>query len=89
MVDAAGGNCLLGRAGEPSFATTWEEVRAAAPDVVVAAPCGYDRARAAREAAASVPDLGCPVVAVDANAFFSRCGPRIAEGVEQLAAILH
>jgi iron complex transport system substrate-binding protein len=88
MVAAAGGECVLGRAGEPSYATTWEEVRAAAPDVIIAAPCGYDRLRAAQEAATSVPDLGCPVVAVDANAFFSRCGPRLADGVEQLAAIL-
>jgi iron complex transport system substrate-binding protein len=89
MVEAAGGDCMLGRVGEPSYATTWEEVRAAAPDLIVAAPCGYDRSRAAQEAAGSVPDLGCPVVAVDANAFFSRCGPRLADGVEQLAAIFH
>jgi iron complex transport system substrate-binding protein len=88
MVDLAGGYCVLGPAGEPSFRTTWDAVRAAAPDVVVAAPCGYDEQRAAREAV-SVPDLGCRVVAVDANGLFSRCTPRLAEGVERLAEILH
>jgi iron complex transport system substrate-binding protein len=87
MVELAGGICVLGRTGEPSFPVTWADVRAARPDVVVAAPCGYDRARAAEEAR-HVPDLGCPVVAVDANAYFSRCTPRIAEGIARLADIL-
>jgi iron complex transport system substrate-binding protein len=89
MVEAAGGECLLGRAGEPSFAVSWDAVRAASPALVVAAPCGYDRPRAALEAEASVPELGCPVVAVDANALFSRSTPRLADGVELLASLLH
>jgi iron complex transport system substrate-binding protein len=89
MVDAAGGECVLGHSGERSFAVTWDDVRAARPDVVIAAPCGYGRERAAREAAHNVPDLGCPVVAVDAHAHFSRCGPRIVDGIAELARILH
>ena len=89
MVEAAGGECVLGRSGEPSFAVTWDEVRAARPEVVIAAPCGYDRERAAREAERHVPDLGCPVVPVDANAHFSRCAPRIVDGVVELARVLH
>jgi iron complex transport system substrate-binding protein len=89
MVDAAGGECVLGRSGESSFAVTWDDVRAVRPEVVIAAPCGYGRERAAREAARSVPDLGCPVVAVDAHAHFSRCAPRIVDGIAELARILH
>jgi iron complex transport system substrate-binding protein len=88
LIEIAGGECVLGRAGEPSFRTTWEDVRAAQPELVVVAPCGYDLARAEREAA-RVPDLGCPVAAVDANAYFSRATPRLADGAEQLAALLH
>jgi iron complex transport system substrate-binding protein len=87
MVDLAGGRDVLGRAGEPSYATTWEEVAAARPELIVAAPCGFDRERA--EADASVLELPAPHVAVDANAYFSRPSPRIAEGVRQLAEIMH
>jgi iron complex transport system substrate-binding protein len=87
MVEAAGGVEVLGRAGEPSRGTTWVEVEAAAPELVVLAPCGFDARRAAREAVGL--RLPCPAVPVDANAFFSRPSPRLAAGVEQLAGILH
>src|SRR5919197_2776454 len=85
MIDAAGGACVLGRSGEKSFAITWDDVRAAEPEIVIAAPCGYGRERAAVEAVRAVPDLGCPVVAVDAHAHFSRCAPRIVDGIAELA----
>jgi iron complex transport system substrate-binding protein len=85
MVELAGGEEVLGRAGEASFPTTWEAVRAAEPEVVVLAPCGFDAERAAREAA----PLPCRTVAVDANAYFSRPAPRVADGVVQLAFLLH
>ena len=93
MVQLAGGQCVLGRAGERSVPTTWTDVAAAAPDVVVSAPCGFgleDSARLAREllAAGSLPG-GIPVWAVDANASFARPGPRLVDGIEALAAILH
>lgn len=88
MVAAAGGVEVLGRAGQPSFATTWDAVRAAQPDLVVLAPCGFDAARAAAEAGL-VPDLGCRVIAVDANAYYSRPAPRVADGVVQLAHFLY
>ncbi|MBA2535975.1 MAG: ABC transporter substrate-binding protein [Actinobacteria bacterium] len=88
MVAHAGGEEVLGRAGEASFATTWEAVRARSPDLVVLAPCGFDAARAAREAAA-LPPLPCRAVAVDANAYFSRAAPRVADGIAQLAFLLH
>jgi iron complex transport system substrate-binding protein len=90
MVELAGGEEVLGRAGEASFPTTWETVRERSPELVVLAPCGFDVARTAAEASqVELPDLGCPVVAVDANAFYSRPAPRVAEGVTQLAHLLH
>jgi iron complex transport system substrate-binding protein len=87
MVEAAGGVDVLGRAGEHSFETTWHEVAAGEPEVVVLAPCGFDAVRAAAEAESL--ELPWPAVPVDANAFFSRPAPRVAEGVEILARILH
>ena len=90
LVDIAGGREVLGQAGAPSFTTDWDAVRAAAPDVCVIAPCGYDAARGAAEAAASPAATCAPrVVAVDANAYLSRPGPRIVDGAELLGAILH
>jgi iron complex transport system substrate-binding protein len=87
MVSAAGGEDVLGRSGQPSFPTTWDEVFAAAPDVIVAAACGFDAARIAVEAAGMA--FPCRTVAVDANAHYSRPAPRLSEGVEQLAHLLH
>ena len=94
MVAAAGGVELLGRAGEPSRTSSWGEVVAAQPELVVLAPCGFDAARATREAArlglpARLTASGIASVAVDANAFFSRPAPRVAEGVAQLAPLFH
>ena len=86
MVDAAGGVDVLGEAGQPSRTTSWDEVMAAQPEVIIAAPCGYDREGAAARAA--FLDLGVPVVAVDADSYFSRPGPRLADGTELLAEIL-
>jgi iron complex transport system substrate-binding protein len=87
MVAAAGGDEVLGRPGERSVRTTWEAVRAARPELVVAAPCGFDEERAAREAASI--DVGCRVVAVDADRYFVRPAPSLARGVEILARIFH
>jgi iron complex transport system substrate-binding protein len=87
MVAAAGGLDVAGRVGERSPRTTWEDVAALDPDVLVLAPCGYDLERTLAEAPAELP--GRKVVAVDANALVSRPGPRIADGVELLAHVLH
>ncbi len=93
MVDHAGGASVLGAPGEKSFRTTWEAVAAAQPEVVVCAPCGYglDRSAAlARDLLRSdVLPAASQVWAVDANASFARPGPRLVDGVEALAAILH
>ena len=93
MIDTAGGVAALGVAGERSYRVGWDQVAASRPDVVVAAPCGFELsacAGLARElvAAGRVPD-DLPVWAVDANASFARPGPRLVDGVEALAAILH
>jgi iron complex transport system substrate-binding protein len=87
MVEAAGGTGLLGRPGGRSFATTWEAVLAAAPELVVVAACGLGLAQALERAGA----LRLPVrtVVVDGDAHFSCPAPRLADGVEQLAHLLH
>jgi iron complex transport system substrate-binding protein len=87
MVEAAGGVEVLGVAGEPSHSTTWEQVLAAQPELIVAAPCGFDEAGAAERSAGL--DLPVPIVPVDADGLFSRPGPRLADGVERLLEILH
>lgn len=92
MVALAGGACVLGTAGAKSFRVTWEDVHAARPDVVVVAPCGYDRAGAQAQAdglvAAGLLPAGVLVHPVDADAHWARPGPRIVEGVEELAGVL-
>lgn len=93
MVTGAGGVNVLGVPGEKSARTTWEAVHESAPDVIVAAPCGYhlDGATALAQKAIDdghLPD-GIPVWAVDANASFARPGPRLVDGVEALAGIFH
>jgi iron complex transport system substrate-binding protein len=87
MVALAGGRDVLGRAGAPSYPTSWEAVREQRPDLVVVAPCGFDHERAARDA--SVPPLSCRAVAVDSNAYYARPAPRVAQGVAQLAFLIH
>ncbi len=93
LIAMAGGDDVLGFDGEPSRVVTWEEVAAAQPEVVIVMPCGYDAARALVEAeqfAEHLRGLGADqVVAVDASAYFSRPGPRLIDGLELLAHILH
>jgi iron complex transport system substrate-binding protein len=93
LIEYAGGLDVLGMPGEHSERRSWEEVAAAGPEVVVVMPCGYDAERAAEEAyeyADELDELGAKrVVAVDAAAYFSRPGPRLIEGLELLAHVLH
>ena len=93
LIEMAGGEDVLGFAGEPSRQATWEEVAAAQPEVVVVMPCGYDAARAlveAEEHAGELRALGADhVYAVNASAYFSRPGPRLIDGIELMAHILH
>ena len=87
MVETAGGRDVLGHAGAPSYPTSWETVQEAQPELVVVAPCGFDHTRAAREA--TLPPLACRAVAVDSNAYYARPAPRLADGIAQLAFLIH
>jgi iron complex transport system substrate-binding protein len=93
IVELAGGRDVLGFAGEHSEQSTWEMVAAARPEVVVVMPCGYDAERALEEARAYAAELRSTgarrVVAVDAAAYFSRPGPRLVDGLELMAHVLH
>ena len=98
MVRLAGGEELFAGPGERSVRLDWKEVFEADPDVLVLMPCGFEVGRAAREAyfLPELPgwlDLSAVrtgrVWVVDANSFFSRPAPRLVEGVEILARILH
>ncbi len=87
MVEAAGGVNVLSKPGEFSFATTWETVLAQKPDLIVLAACGFSL----RQSLERTSDLKLPVrtIVVDGDAHFSRPAPRIADGIAQLAHLIH
>jgi iron complex transport system substrate-binding protein len=98
MVECAGGIDVLGQPGKPSFRITWESALATRPDVIVIMPCGYSLA----DADAEFRNLPLPrgwtdlpavrdsrVFVVEASGYFSRPGPRVALGIEILAAAIH
>ena len=93
MIELAGGMDFLGLPGEPSREADWDEVRAAEPGTVVLMQCGYDAARSADEAEDFAQQLRSlhadRIFATDANAYFSRPGPRLVDGIELLAHTLH
>jgi iron complex transport system substrate-binding protein len=93
LIEFAGGLDLLGRPGEPSVEVDWDTVAAVDPEVVVVMPCGMDATGAlaqARDHADRLAALGAArIVAVDAAAYFSRPGPRLIDGLELLAHVLH
>ena len=98
MVTLAGGFDVLGRKGEPSHRVAWQSVIDAKPDVILLMPCGFDVRRTVKE---STPlrslegwhDLPAVktgnVYALNGNAYFSRPGPRLVNGLEILARIIH
>ncbi len=98
MVAKAGGTDVLGKTGEPGYRADWEVVLSSQPEVIVIMPCGYHL----REAVEEFRGMSFPhrwntlpavcagrVYAVDATSYFSRPGPRLAQGVEILAAAIH
>jgi iron complex transport system substrate-binding protein len=98
QVAIAGGNHAFGRAGRPSITTTAAEISEYAPEIIVLIPCGYYKEDILRQ----LPQTNLPegwnnlpavqsgeVWAVDATSYFSRPGPRVVDGVEILARILH
>jgi len=89
MVTAAGGEDPLGQPGADSRRITWDDVAASEPEMIIVAPCGYGL-KEAIEVARRLPRItDAEVYAVDANAYFARPGPRVAEGVELLAHLFH
>ena len=98
QVAAAGGVELIGRANARSREISLGDVVAADPDYVVLLPCGFDASRAAAESRVLAMDERWSrlravregrVLTLDGNAYFSRPGPRVVEGIEQLASLLH
>jgi iron complex transport system substrate-binding protein len=98
LVDLAGGHDGLSQTGEPSAKIAWQKIVDFAPEVIVLMPCGFDLQRTLREAPAlakldcwrSLPAVKAGrVYAVNGHAFFSRPGPRLIEGLEILAALIH
>jgi iron complex transport system substrate-binding protein len=98
MVEIAGGECSLGKAGEPSFRVSWDEISDLAPQVVVLMPCGFSIERTLNEVDILTSNehwYRLPAVRkgqvylVDANSYFSRSGPRVVDGLEILARIFH
>ena len=89
LIELAGGSDALGKGGADSVRIEWSDVIAQAPEVVVVSPCGY-RLEQSVKLARQLPTLaGAQVYAVDANAYFARPGPRVAESVELLAHLFH
>ncbi|MGH3244918.1 MAG: ABC transporter substrate-binding protein [Trebonia sp.] len=90
LVSAAGGRPVAARPRAPSEQTTWEQIAAARPEVVVVSPCGFHLDGAAAQAELVARQLpGIPVWAIDADGLVVRPGPRLVDGVEALSAILH
>jgi len=98
MIKFAGGRDVFGEPGRPSFRVTLDDVVAAQPDFLIAAPCGYSATQAREEYRSIAFPTGwqdIPAVrngrayALDANSYFSRPGPRLVTGLEILAKLLH
>ena len=97
LVALAGGEDPIGRAGQPSRRVEWDEIAQADPQIIVLACCGFALERTLRETAlVDAPQWRRlravregAVFVVDANAYFSRPGPRIVDSLEMLAHILH
>ena len=89
MIELAGGHDPMGKNGADSVRISWEEVREGRPEVIVVSPCGY-RLEQSIELARTIQHVeGAEVFAVDANAYFARPGPRVAEAIELLAHLFH
>lgn len=90
LVSAAGGRPVAASPGARSAPATWAAIAATAPDLIIVAPCGYHLPGAieqAKSAARALP--GLPVWAIDADGIVVRPGPRLIDGVEAIASILH
>jgi len=97
MVELAGGQNMLGQKGEPSLKVEWRDVVAARPEVILLMPCGFDVGRTVKEATTlrrregwnDLPAVRAgKVFAVNGNAYFSRPGPRLINGLEILEQLI-
>ncbi len=93
MIEIAGGRDPFGKPALKSAERRWEELEASDPDLTVVMPCGYGEAEAASQTRLYLDRINSTgtgrIVAVDAAASFSRPGPRLVDGVELLAHLLH
>jgi len=98
MIALAGGEEVLGRAGQPSFRVTWEQIIAARPEVIMLIPCGYNAEATLSEWATLPKPPGWETIpavqsgrihAFDANSYCSRPAPRVVDGIEHLARLFH
>ena len=97
MVHLAGGHPVLSSPGTKSVRTTWPDIAAADPEIIILMPCGYDLPQTISQFhALTLPPewhslnavQAGEVYAVNGSAYFSRPGPRLVDGLEILAAIL-
>jgi len=98
MIELAGGDDALGKKQSDSVRVSWNDIAAWAPEVLVVSPCGFATEKAVEQAHRLLQQPGWSdlpavrngrVFAVNANAYFSRPGPRVIDGVELLAHLLH
>ena len=98
MVASAGGQAGLAEAGKPSAYVAWDAIRAYQPDLILFMPCGLSVSRTRQEVElvtglegwAALPAVANGrVFIVDGNAYFNRSGPRLVDGVEMLAGLIH
>lgn len=98
LVDLAGGVDGLARKGQDSVRVAWERILEYAPEVLILSPCGFNLQETVRQASllTTYPDLeklpavqSGRVYAVDANSYFARPGPRVVDGIELLAHLIH
>lgn len=91
LLALAGIDDPLARPAVPSVALSWDEVRRAEPELLVLAPCGFDRERAEREAEVArdeVEKVGAKLVVIlDGSAYFNRPGPRLVDSLELLVSV--
>ena len=98
MVEIAGGVDALSRKGADSVRIPWDDVLEWAPEVLVITPCGFNLEKVIEQSQQLIDYSGWSelpavregrVYAVDANSYFARPGPRVVEGTELLAHLIH
>jgi iron complex transport system substrate-binding protein len=93
MIAIAGGRDVLGVAGQKSRTAEWDEIVRCGAEIVVGMPCGWNAEQSREEIGSHSERIGAigahAIWAVDAAASFSRPGPRLVEGTELLAHLLH